>query len=107
MKWRVMVELTASDGTVPTHEISTGGSNENGHWRDCSNTLFRRKRRNIAGNGGYALIVGRNGRSRKRAQPPWRVGFNSQRIGKARKRDARSLRHLRLTFIRHPSSPGV
>jgi hypothetical protein len=73
MKWRVMVELTeltASDGTVRTHEISTGGSNENGHWRDCSNTLFRRKRRNIAGNGGYALIVGRNGRSRKRAQPP-------------------------------------
>ena len=34
MKWRVMVELTeltASDGTVRTHEISTGGSNENGH----------------------------------------------------------------------------
>jgi hypothetical protein len=27
MKWRVMVELTASDGTVRTHEISTGGSN--------------------------------------------------------------------------------
>jgi hypothetical protein len=24
MKWRVMVELTASDGTVRTHEISTG-----------------------------------------------------------------------------------
>ena len=27
MKWRVMVELTESDGTVRTHEISTGGSN--------------------------------------------------------------------------------
>ncbi len=27
MKWRVMVELTGSDGTVRTHEISTGGSN--------------------------------------------------------------------------------
>ena len=27
MKWRVMVELTAGDGTVRTHEISTGGSN--------------------------------------------------------------------------------
>jgi hypothetical protein len=27
MKWRVMVELTAGDGTVGTHEISTGGSN--------------------------------------------------------------------------------
>jgi hypothetical protein len=27
MKWRVMVELTASNGTVRTHEISTGGSN--------------------------------------------------------------------------------
>ena len=27
MKWRVMVELAGSDGTVVTHEISTGGSN--------------------------------------------------------------------------------
>src|ERR1700748_1359606 len=27
MEWRVMVELIASDGTVRTHEISTGGSN--------------------------------------------------------------------------------
>ena len=27
MKWRVMVELAGSDGTVLTHEISTGGSN--------------------------------------------------------------------------------
>jgi len=27
MKWRVMMELTASDGIVRTHEISTGGSN--------------------------------------------------------------------------------
>jgi hypothetical protein len=26
MKWRVMVELTESDGTVRTHEVSTGGS---------------------------------------------------------------------------------
>jgi hypothetical protein len=30
MKWRVMVELTASDGTVRTHEISAGGSNTAG-----------------------------------------------------------------------------
>jgi hypothetical protein len=27
MEWRVMVELIASDGTVRTHEIGTGGSN--------------------------------------------------------------------------------
>jgi hypothetical protein len=27
MKWRVMMELTASDGTVRTHEINTGGTN--------------------------------------------------------------------------------
>jgi len=27
MKWRVMVELTGSDGIVRTHEISAGGSN--------------------------------------------------------------------------------
>jgi hypothetical protein len=27
MKWRVMVGLAGSDGTVVTHEISTGGSN--------------------------------------------------------------------------------
>ena len=27
MKWRVMVELTESDGTVRSHEMSTGGSN--------------------------------------------------------------------------------
>jgi hypothetical protein len=26
MKWRVMVELTGSDGTVRAHEVSTGGS---------------------------------------------------------------------------------
>src|SRR5208282_6677805 len=82
MKRRVMVELTAGDGTVRTHEISTGASNTaecsaatvgltladgKGHWRNCSNTLFRRRRRNIAGNGGSALIVGRNGRSRMSA----------------------------------------
>jgi len=27
MKWRVMVELTESDGTVRSHEMSTGGRN--------------------------------------------------------------------------------
>jgi hypothetical protein len=27
MKWRVMVELTGSDGTVRAHEIGIGGSN--------------------------------------------------------------------------------
>ena len=27
MKWRVMVELTRSDGTVHTHEVSMGGAN--------------------------------------------------------------------------------
>jgi hypothetical protein len=27
MKWRVMVELIGGDGTIRTHEISTGGSN--------------------------------------------------------------------------------
>jgi hypothetical protein len=27
MKWRVMVELVGSHGTVLAHEISTGGSN--------------------------------------------------------------------------------
>lgn len=26
MKWRVMVELTGSDGTVRAHEVSAGGS---------------------------------------------------------------------------------
>jgi hypothetical protein len=27
MKWRVMVELTGSDGTVRSHEVSAGGTN--------------------------------------------------------------------------------
>ena len=27
MKWRVMVELTGSDGIVRSHEVSAGGSN--------------------------------------------------------------------------------
>jgi hypothetical protein len=27
MKWRVMVELTGSDGTVRSHEVGVGGSN--------------------------------------------------------------------------------
>jgi hypothetical protein len=34
MKWRVMVELTAGDGTVCTHEIDSGGSNT----AECSAT---------------------------------------------------------------------
>jgi hypothetical protein len=27
MKWRIMVELTGSDGAVRTHEVSAGGTN--------------------------------------------------------------------------------
>jgi hypothetical protein len=37
MKWRVMVELTASDGTVRRHGISTGGSNT----AECSAATVR------------------------------------------------------------------
>jgi hypothetical protein len=79
MKWRVMVELAGSDGTVFTYEISTGGTNAaecsaatvglsladgNGPLQDWRITWFRHRQRNIAGNDGSALIVDRNGRSK-------------------------------------------
>jgi hypothetical protein len=87
MTWRVMVELTAIDGTVRTHELSTGGSNT----AECSaatvGLTLADGKRILAGlqhhlvqaqaedycraNGGSALIVGCNGRSRMSARGGW------------------------------------
>jgi hypothetical protein len=79
MKWRVMVELTGSDGVIRSQEVSAGGSNAS----ECSAatvglTLADAKRTlvglqdhlptNIAGSGGAALIAGRNGHSRMSAR---------------------------------------
>jgi hypothetical protein len=63
MKWRVMVELIGSDGTVRSHEVSAGGTNA----AECSAvtvglTLVDGKR-TLAGLQDH-LITGRNGRSR-------------------------------------------
>jgi hypothetical protein len=45
MKWRVMVELTAGDGIVRTHEMSTGGRNTaEGSASFRATTLFRWQR---------------------------------------------------------------
>jgi hypothetical protein len=85
-KWRVMVELTGSDGTVHAHEVSTGGSN----MAECSaatvgltladgkrilaglqDHLVQAQTRSIAANAVAALIAGRNDRSRMSARGGW------------------------------------
>jgi hypothetical protein len=49
MKWRVMVELTGSDGSVRAHEVSTGGGNTVECWAGTVGLTLEDGKRTLAG----------------------------------------------------------